>query len=82
MPQLVTRIDDDLAAAIDTLVAEGVVASRSEAVRVGLVELLDRHHRRQIGEAIAAGYRRLPQTPEETAWADAAARAMVAEEPW
>ncbi len=82
MAQLVTRIDDDLAAAVDALVADGVVASRSEAVRVGLIELLDRHRRRQVGDAIAEGYRRIPQTAEEAAWADAAGRAMIDEEPW
>ena len=52
MSQLVTRIDDDLAREIDALVEEGVVESRSDAVRQALRELIDRHRRRKIGEAI------------------------------
>ena len=65
MSQLVTRIDDDLAREVDALVSEGVVESRSDAVRQGLRELVDRHRRRRIGEAIVEGYRRQPQTEEE-----------------
>lgn len=82
MAQLVTRVDDDLAAEVDALVDEGVVASRSEAVRQGLYALLDAHRRRQIGQQIVAGYRAQPQTDEEVGWSDAATAAMIAEEPW
>ncbi len=35
-----------------------------------------------IGQAIVAGYRRLPQAQDDLAWSDAASAAMVAEEPW
>jgi Arc/MetJ-type ribon-helix-helix transcriptional regulator len=80
--QLVTRIDDDLARDVDALVSEGVVESRSDAVRQGLRELVDRHRRRRIGEAIVEGYRRHPQTEEEIGWADEATVRMIAEEPW
>jgi len=80
--QLVTRIDDDLAREIDALVSEGVVKSRSDAVRQALRELVDRHRRRRIGEAIVEGYRRQPQTEEEIGWADEASIRMIAEEPW
>jgi len=80
--QLVTRIDDDLAREVDALVSEGVVESRSDAVRQGLRELVDRHRRRRIGEAIVEGYRRQPQTEEEIGWADEATVRMIAEEPW
>ena len=45
MAQLVTRVDDRLAAAVDELVAAGIVASRSEAVRLGLERLIDRCRR-------------------------------------
>ena len=82
MSQLVTRIDDDLARDIDLLVADGVVASRSEAVRQALRELIDRHRRRKIGDSIVEGYLRQPQTDEELAWTDEAARRMIEEEPW
>jgi len=82
MTQFVTRIDDELAGAIDALVSAGVVESRSDAVRIGLAQLVDRHRRRQIGESIAAGYRDLPQSDAELAGLDEATRALVAEEPW
>ncbi|MDY7106634.1 MAG: ribbon-helix-helix domain-containing protein [Actinomycetota bacterium] len=82
MPQLVTRVDDDLASAIDALVERGVVASRSEAVRLGLEHLVDQHRRAEIGARITEGYRARPQTESEVGWADDATVKMIAEEPW
>ncbi len=82
MVQLVTRVNDSLAEAVDELVASGAVSSRSEAVRLGLERLIDQHSRSNIGEAIRDGYLRLPQTEDEVAWSDAASIAMIAEEPW
>jgi Arc/MetJ-type ribon-helix-helix transcriptional regulator len=82
MTQLVTRVEDRLVREIDQLVAEGVVASRSEAVRLGLQVLLDRHRRSGIGARIVEGYRRRPQTEPELGWADETTRRMIAEEPW
>lgn len=82
MAQLVTRVDDDLAAAVDRLVEAGVVASRSEAVRFGLEQLVDRFRRAEIGQAIARGYREHPQSDTEVAWADESSVRMIAEEPW
>ncbi|MHB8294195.1 MAG: hypothetical protein ACYDH5_06115 [Acidimicrobiales bacterium] len=43
MAQLVTRLDDRLVGEID----QGVVATRSEAVRLGLQRLVDDNRRRQ-----------------------------------
>jgi len=82
MAQLVTRVSDELAAAIDELVANGVVASRSQAVRLGLERLVDRHRRAEVGASIAEGYRRRPQTEPEVGWADEASVGMIADEPW
>lgn len=82
MAQVVSRLPDELLRAIDALVERGVVASRSDAVRAGLESLVDWHRRAEIGAAIVEGYRRMPQTEEELAGADAAARRMIAEEPW
>lgn len=82
MAQLVTRVDDSLLAQIDELVAEGVVASRSEAVRLGVGVLIERHRRSRIGAAMVEAYRRQPQTDAELDWADRAAAAMIAREPW
>jgi metal-responsive CopG/Arc/MetJ family transcriptional regulator len=82
MSQLVTRIDDDLARQLDELVAEGVVESRSDAVRTALRGLIDRHRRRRIAEADVAAYLEQPQTEEELAGVDEAARRMIEDEPW
>ena len=82
MAQLVTRVDDRLIREVDELVAEGVATSRSEAVRLGLESLVERHRRRRTGNAIVEGYRRHPQTEAEVGWADEATRRMIADEPW
>ncbi len=82
MAQLVTRVDDRLLAAIDVLVAEGVVRSRSDAVRLGVGVLLEQHRRARIGAKMAEAYRHRPQGESEVGWADAATVAMIAHEPW
>jgi len=82
MSQLVTRIDDEMADAIDALIASGEFASRSDVVREGVTRLVDERRRRAIGEQIIAGYDRLPESPDELLQAEAAARAMIDDEPW
>lgn len=82
MTQFVTRLDEGLADEVDALIADGVVASRSEAVRLGLRTLLEAQRRRRTGSQVVEGYRRQPQTNEEIAGLDQATRALVAEEPW
>jgi Arc/MetJ-type ribon-helix-helix transcriptional regulator len=82
MAQLVTRIDQGLADAVDALVEDGVVASRSEAVRMALERWVDEHRRRNVGARIAEGYRNLPQSEAEVGWADEATIRMIADEPW
>jgi Arc/MetJ-type ribon-helix-helix transcriptional regulator len=80
--QLVTRISDSLAEDVDRLVDAGIVASRSEAVRVALERLVDRERRRQIGQAIVDGYTRMPQTDDDLLWTEEDTRRMIEEEPW
>lgn len=80
--QLVTRVDDDLADAVDRLVAAGLVGNRSEAVRMALEQLIDRHRRAEIGRAIVDGYQEHPQDGSEVGWADDATVGMIADEPW
>ena len=82
MTQLVTRIDETLAALVDDLVAEGVVESRSDAVRQGLVKLIDQHRRTAAADSIISGYVTRPQTDKDVAWADDATRQMIRDEPW
>ncbi|MGH9127173.1 MAG: ribbon-helix-helix domain-containing protein [Acidimicrobiales bacterium] len=82
MAQLVTRVDDRLLAEVDQLVREGAAATRSEAVRLGLEALVERHRRQRIGQLIVDAYRKLPQDDEELAALDQATAALIAEEPW
>lgn len=82
MTQLVARVDDDLVAAVDDLVASGQVASRSEAMRLSLEAFVEAHRRRLVGERIAEAYRERPQTTEELAGLDTSTRALIEEEPW
>lgn len=82
MPQLVTRVDSGLVAAIDELVAAGEYGTRSDVVRAAIEGLVDRHRRDEIGRQIVEGYRRVPETEEEMAWAEASLHAMVEDEPW
>jgi Arc/MetJ-type ribon-helix-helix transcriptional regulator len=82
MTQVVARLDDDLVAAVDELVSQGLFESRSDAIRVALRKVVDERKRRLIGEAIIDGYRRIPETAEELTWAKAATIAMIEEEPW
>lgn len=82
MPRIVTRIDSDLANSIDELTAEGVVESRSDAVRKGLRALIEQTRRRRTATAIIAGYTQHPQTDDEIAWANQASVQMILDEPW
>ncbi len=67
---------------VDRLVADGVVRSRSDAVRLGLEQLVDRYRRHTIGARIVDGYLRQPQEEGEIGWPDEATVAMIADEPW
>jgi Arc/MetJ-type ribon-helix-helix transcriptional regulator len=80
--QLVTRVPDTVAAAVDDLVRAGVFSSRSEVVRAGLDAVVERERRAAVGRSIVDGYRRIPQDGDDLAWPDAATAAMIAEEPW
>lgn len=82
MTQIVTRIPQELAEAVDQLVDDGLVASRSEAVRRALADLVDRHTRRQVGRKIVEGYKENPQTDSDGVWSDRATLDMIMEEPW
>jgi Arc/MetJ-type ribon-helix-helix transcriptional regulator len=82
MAQLVTRVDDRLLAQVDALVNDGFAATRSDAVRLGLVALIESHRRQQTGMVIVEGYRRHPQQDNELAGLNEATRALIEEEPW
>ena len=75
-------MSDELARALDELVASGRFATRAEAVRAAIEGLLDAERRRQIGQRIVEGYTAIPQTDAEVASATQAAIASIEEEPW
>ncbi len=77
-----TRFTDEEVAMIDQLVDHGVGDSRSAVIRRGVHHLADSVHRAQMGEAIAASYRALPQTQEDNEAAMANAVAMTEAESW
>ena len=79
--QWVVRIHDEMARAVDALVDEGAVASRSEAVREALDARLDRSRRERLAAEIVRGYRESPQA-DEGAWPDAATVATISDEAW
>ena len=82
MGQIAVRLPEPLEKELDALVSAGAYATRAEAVRAGIEQLLDRHRRRAIGAAIAEGYQRMPQTDADEAAARTAALRSIAEEPW
>lgn len=82
MAQLVVRIPAELLGQIDEAVGAEGFDSRSEVARAALFEFFDRRRREAIGRAIVEGYERIPETDEELAWAERAAREMIREEPW
>ena len=82
MAQVVARLDDKLMGELDSLIEDGVVANRTEAVRVGLERFVDAARRRRVGAQIADAYRQQPQTEDELAGLDRATRALIEEDAW
>jgi len=80
--QLAARFEDEEVARVDALVQSGRFGSRADALRHAVQVYLETERRRLIGDAIAEGYRQIPQNDEEIAGAEVSARAMIAEEPW
>lgn len=80
--QIAVRIPDELVRELDSMVRRGEYGSRAEAVRLAIATLVETDRRRRVGDAIADGYRRLPQTDDEVAQAEQAAIASIEEEPW
>ena len=80
--QITVRIPESLARAVDALVESRRFGTRTDAVRFALETLVDREHRRAIGERIVDGYRRVPQDDQDVAAAAEAAIRSINEEPW
>jgi Arc/MetJ-type ribon-helix-helix transcriptional regulator len=79
--QIAIRLPDEMVTGIDRLVEDGRFANRTEAVRIAVERLLADARQTDLDRAIVAGYRALPDGPAEP-WVEAAARALVEEEPW
>ena len=80
--QFAIRMSDELARSLDELVSTGRFATRAEAVRAAIEQLLDTEQRREIGRRIVQGYSDVPQTDAEVAAATEAAVRSIEEEPW
>lgn len=71
-----------MAEELDVLVETGRFRSKAAAVRTAIESFLEAERRRRIGEEIADGYRRVPQTDDEVEAATQAAIRSIEEEPW
>ena len=80
--QLAIRLPDELVSDLDWVIHRLHYDSRAEAMRDALIKLIDQERRREIGEQIAEGYRRMPQTEEEISSAYESLRQSIDEEPW
>ena len=75
------RLPSGLVQDIDRVVASGRFPTRTEVIRTALEQFIEQERQQGLDEAIAEGYRRVPDAAAD-AWVDAATRAMVSEEPW
>jgi Arc/MetJ-type ribon-helix-helix transcriptional regulator len=82
MTTIALRLADETLAAIDALVADGTFSTRTDAVRNAIDALLRAQARSETDRSIIDGYTRLPQTDDEVAFATAATRALISDEPW
>lgn len=78
---ITVRMSDDRVRAIDEIVASGR-ASRAAVIVEAIDRLIADLERERIDRAIVDGYRRIPQTDEELAWARSSGLRSVAGEPW
>lgn len=82
MTQLVARVDDSLVAAIDEMVAQGFIESRSAAVRLGLQSVMRDLLRARDDKRTIEAYTRIPMPDDDLHEIDTSAARMILEEPW
>ena len=80
--QIAVRLPEDVLAAVDELVRDGVHESRAAAVRAGVDLVVEAARQSAIDRAIVAGYRTIPPTEAEHDAAVASLRDAILEEPW
>lgn len=79
--QTLVQLTDDLLQRLDERAARER-RSRSTLIREAIEDYLSDDLKAEVDRRIVDGYRRLPQTDDEDAWAEANARAAIREEPW
>lgn len=79
--QTLVQLNDALLARLDERAARES-RSRSALIRDAIEAYLRDDVAAEIDRRIAEGYARAPQTAIEDAWAEAAARDAIREEPW
>jgi metal-responsive CopG/Arc/MetJ family transcriptional regulator len=79
--QTLVQLTDDLLQRLDERAARER-RSRSTLIREAIEDYLSDDLRAEVDRRIVEGYRRLPQTDDEDAWAEANARAAIREESW
>ena len=83
MSRVITvRMTDDRVAAIDALVESGDRPSRASVIIEAIDRLVAQLESERIDREIVEGYRRIPQTADELAWAEWSGRRSIADEPW
>jgi Arc/MetJ-type ribon-helix-helix transcriptional regulator len=80
--QLAVKLSESTVEEIDRLIEAGRFANRTDAVRAAVDRMLEEIREERVTAAIVEGYRRIPPDTEDDAWAEAATRAMIMEEPW
>ncbi len=77
--QTLVQLSDELLALLDERAAR-TGRSRSDLIRAAVERDLAADRDAAVDAAIVEGYRQLPQEPDP--WGDAAAREIIAAEPW
>jgi Arc/MetJ-type ribon-helix-helix transcriptional regulator len=79
---ITVRMPEDRVARIDELVRAESYESRASFIVEAIDRLVDELEQREIDRSIVEGYTRVPQTDEETRWAEESGRRSIAAEPW
>ncbi|MEX2105406.1 MAG: CopG family transcriptional regulator [Solirubrobacterales bacterium] len=79
--QTLVQLNDELLRRLDERAARGG-RSRSALIRDAIEAYLYDEEKARIDREIIEGYKRIPTTDEEMAWAEASTRELIEEEPW
>lgn len=82
MTSIAVRLSEETVSALDDLVAAGAYPNRSAAVRRAIDLLVTAREQVTVDRSVIESYGRYPQTDDEVAYARAATRALIGEEPW